>query len=757
LAGAPLAGSPGSDQCAVALLVAAAAGAALGVVRPRPGTRAIGWLSLVALAAAVAGLAAGSLRLRAIDAGAFDPPPGREVVVRGYVVATPSRSNGTVRIRVATAAGTLLVEAHEPVGELPIGREVVAHGDPRPAPPWEAGWLARYGIRDVLAADRIRLTGARRGGVAGLVDGIRDRSAAALGRGTSPAAAALLRGFVLGEADRIDAATVTDFRRSGLAHLLAVSGENVLLLALLAGAVLALCGVPLRPRLWCLLALIALYVAVTGAGPSIQRAGVMGGAGVVAALAGRPRSRWYAVLLAAVVTLGVNPRTTGDPGWQLSFAAVAGIVLLARPIREAILVFAGARRGRLAAGLAEGAAVTIAATVATAPLIGADFGVASLTTLPANLLALPAVAPVMWLGMIVAALGQVPGLPVEPPTAIAGALAGYIAQVAHWLGSPAWAQVAVPALPPLTLAALYVALGSAAWTLLSFALRRRGTRLRRGAILTPLALVAIGAIVTIRNPAPAGGPAAGRPGLRVGILDVGQGDAILLDPSPGPPILVDGGPPGDGIASILGSFRVTRLAAAVVTHDQSDHAGGIEELLGTFPIARLVYGEPVPRLIGEARAAGARPSEVAAGSEVDSGRLRLEFLWPPRELESRLQAREEDPNVRALVAVARWRGFSILLTADAEAADVPLDPGPVDVLKVAHHGSADPGLGRLLDEAAPRLAVISVGAGNPYGHPTSQTLRTLAAHRVPVLRTDLDGAVEIDVERGGWSARTLGG
>jgi competence protein ComEC len=88
---------------------------------------------------------------------------------------------------------------------------------------------------------------------------------------------------------------------------------------------------------------------------------------------------------------------------------------------------------------------------------------------------------------------------------------------------------------------------------------------------------------------------------------------------------------------------------------------------------------------------------------------------------------------------------------------VPLDPGPVDVLKVAHHGSADPGLGRLLDEAAPRLAVISVGAGNPYGHPTSQTLRTLAAHRVPALRTDLDGAVEIDVERGGWSARTLGG
>src|SRR5262249_11029171 len=157
-------------------------------------------------------------------------------------------------------------------------------------------------------------------------------------RGTSGSGAALLRGFVLGEADRIDAATVTDFRRSGLAHLLAVSGENVLLLALLATPALAIVGVPIRVRLVCLLGLIAVYVAVTGAGPSIQRAGVMGAAGVIAALAGRPSSRWYAALLAAAITLALNPRATGDPGWQLSFAAVLGIMLLAAPLRDALLV-----------------------------------------------------------------------------------------------------------------------------------------------------------------------------------------------------------------------------------------------------------------------------------------------------------------------------------------------------------------------------------------------------------------------------------
>ena len=115
-----------------------------------------------------------------------------------------------------------------------------------------------------------------------------------------------------------------DFQRSGLAHLLAVSGQNVMLLALLVLAAGALLGAGLRARLLTALALIAVYVPLAGAGPSIQRAGVMGAAGLVAALAGRPASRWYALGLAAAVTLALNPRAAGEPGWQLSFAAVVG-------------------------------------------------------------------------------------------------------------------------------------------------------------------------------------------------------------------------------------------------------------------------------------------------------------------------------------------------------------------------------------------------------------------------------------------------
>jgi competence protein ComEC len=242
------------------------------------------------------------------------------------------------------------------------------------------------------------------------------------------------------------------------------------------------------------------------------------------------------------------------------------------------------------------------------------------------------------------------------------------------------------------------------------------------------------------------GPGRAR-GLRISVLDVGQGDAILLQPAQAPAVLVDGGPPGDGLDSKLAAAGVERLGAAVITHDQSDHAAGIEEMLGAFPIERLVFGRLGRAPIAAARNAGAAPIQVAEGDEVRSGRLRLEVLWPPPGLLSE-PIPGADPNQLALVILARWRDFTMLLTADAEAESVPIDPGPVDVLKVAHHGSDDAGLGALLDRTRPRLAVISVGAGNPYGHPTAGTLATLAAHGVRTLRTDLDGELIIDVESG---------
>jgi competence protein ComEC len=589
---------------------------------------------------------------------------------------------------------------------------------------------------------------------------IRARAEDGLGQGMPAREAELARGFVLGADQGIDPRTEEDFRRAGLSHLLAVSGQNVMLLALLAMPLLGALGIPLRERLVWVLALIAIYVPLAGAGPSIQRAAVMGAAGVLATLAGRRASRLFALLLALGVTLAVDPGIAGDVGWQLSFAAVAGIFLLAQPLREAIAARIGTAGPRRA--LAEGAAVTIAATLATAPLIAFHFGTLSTTTLLANLLALPAVAPAMWLGMASAAASQVPGLPVEVLNWLNALLLGYIAQVAAWCGRPRWAEVEVR-LGSRGLVASYLVL--ATLVLLAFRLGRRrrlaaarrpagrssgGRRNGAGLLRMRLAVAALAALAVATTLFRAsGGDAAPGPasGLRIEVLDIGQGDAILFQPAGAPAVLVDGGPPGAGLEDELEDAGVDRLAAAVVTHDQSDHAGGIEELLGRFPIARLVYARLGAEPLALARAAGAVPVQAGAGGELRSGGLRMQVLWPPAEL---LGARlpSADPNRLSLVLLARWRGFSMLLAADAEAEAVSLDPGPLDVLKVAHHGSDDAGLAALLERSAPRLGVISVGDGNPYGHPTAATLRTLAAHGIRTLRTDRGGDVVIEVDRG---------
>ncbi|MGE5857289.1 MAG: ComEC/Rec2 family competence protein [Solirubrobacterales bacterium] len=706
------------------------------------------WLALVALVAALGGLLGGGARLHALDDGALQARPGQHARVDGFVAGVPRRNGDQVEVRVNSAAGRVLVVAPEPVGDLGVGSEVSAEGVLEQPEPWRAAYLRRQGIAMTLRTDRIEPLPGRRGGPAGWIDGIRDRAEAALARGMPEREAALARGFVLGEDDRIDHRTREDFQRSNLTHLLAVSGENVILLCVLAWPLLAVLGLTLRARLIGALCLIAIYVPVTGAGPSIQRAGVMGAAGLIAALADRPRSRWYAVLLAVAVTLAINPRADGDVGWQLSFAAVVGILLWSGRLANALS--GDAARGSVRRAVVEGIAVTVAATVATAPLMAEAFDQFSPAALPANVLALPAVAPAMWLGMLAGIAGQLPLVPVEPLNWLDSLCLAYIAQIAHWLSAPRWAQLTVHLASVWAVVAAYAVLLGAMEILIRWLQRRNGL----GALVTAGRLGRIAAVVMVAVAALALWPFRGHRGpprpaadLVVRVLDVGQGDSILLDPPGGDPVLVDTGPPGDGVEDRLRALGVDSLAAIVISHDQSDHAGDLGDLLGSIRVARLVYGRADARLRRAALAVGAEPFQLAEGGEIDSGALHLSALWPPREL---LGETGEDPNLLCLVLVARWRHFTMLLPGDAEAESVPMDPGPIDVLKVSHHGSADAGLPDLLERSVPKLAVISVGADNPYGHPTAQTVSELRSHGVPTMRTDREGEIDIDAGGAGW-------
>jgi competence protein ComEC len=731
------------------LSLAGGSGAALALLGLTGGRRPLACL-LVALLVP-GGAAAGRARVAAIDRSDLAPLAGRDVTVRGYVVRRERTSFGVRRFRVRVTQVIGLGAARD-LAQVrvartvryrtpSIGDELVASGmlelpRRRPGDSFDyAAYLRRAGVHMILRARFAEATGTRRGGLAGAVDALRRRAEAGVSAGLSPPLAALARGMVLGEDEDISERASEDFKRSGLAHILAVSGQNVTLLAVLAWPLLSALGLGRRARLVGVLALIAVYVPLTGAGPSIVRAGAMGAAGTVAALAGRPASRWYSLLLAAAVTLALDPRAWQDVGWQLSFAAVAGIFLLVPPLMRPL--------ARLPEPLAVGTALTVAATVATAPLMSLQFGRVSLISLAANVAALPAIAPVMWIGMLASAAAQISLVPAALLNAVDAYLLGYVASVARWSAALPGAVWNLKIGSALGLLAAYLVIASTGAAL----------AMRRHRLLTVLAAILAvgGAAVLSRMRTP---PAPSR--FTATFLDVGQGDATLFQAA-GTTVLIDGGPPEANVVAKVRAHGVRAVDVVVLTHAQRDHEGGLEAVIRTFPVRLLLDGSARSpdaahaRIIAAAHARGVRVAAAAAGQALTIGALRMRIFSPPRDS---IPDPDEDPNVRAVVLMLSYRDLDFLMPADAES-DVTstLSLPPVEVLKVAHHGSADDGLRPLLARLHPRAAVIEVGATNPYGHPAPSTLTALRAAVPQVFRTDRDGEVRITLGLGGLPAR----
>jgi competence protein ComEC len=731
------------------------------VVLTDRGRFAFGAGVLVLLAAVLTGAGAGGLRLEAIDHGALEAKAGSTVGVAGFTTAVAKRSRGVTRVPVQTDGGRVMVEAGRAPARISTGSGVVARGAARGPPDFLESSLRRQGITTVVHAEEIALDGERRGGVAGWIDSMRNRAEAALERGMPPRESALARGFVLGQDDSIDEQTTEDFQASGLAHLLAVSGQNIVLLGLLAIPFMALAGLGPRSRLAVVAGLILVYVPLAGGGASIQRAGVMGLAGLLAVAATRPGSRLYALVLAGAITLAVNPRASSDIGWQLSFAAVIGIYLLNGPLQARFRVLIGT--GGWRSGLTDAAAVTVAATLATGPLMAFHFEEISVTTLVANLLAVPAVAPAMWLGMISAAVGQIGGWMAIPFNLVNSLLLAYIAQIAAWLGEPSWTQLKVSIGNPLELLLIYLFLAAGVAALLRLVTPRRlgedpdPRRRRQARRIAGGILLATVATIIVLGPSLFGDqrrrlddPPDG--GARVEVLDVGQGDAILVRPDTGDPVLIDGGPPGGDIEGALESAGIDDLSAVVLTHNHLDHFGGLYEVFGHREVERFLFDRLPRSLLTLARESGADLARVEQGDGFQAGEVSAEVLWPPPLAQG--EEPPEDPNDRSIVIEAEVGRFRILLTGDAEEGVAPVQPGSIDVLKVAHHGSEDTGLPALLSASSPRLGLISVGEDNTYGHPSEPTLDALDAAGVRTLRTDQSGTISIVIDDSAFSVET---
>lgn len=693
---------------------------------------------LAAVSLALIGLAWGGLRAAQLERSVLqrlDTTGSARVVVTG-----PAR-----RTRFALRAPAIVTRfggialRERVLLELPPGRAppqgaiLEVHARPtRPRGPEtgfdERAWLARQGVHVVLRARAARIVG-RRGGIGGVADRLRAHLESTLASGTVGERRALVTGIVLGEESELAPALRDAFRASGLMHLLAVSGQNVAITALGVVALARLLLVGRRAGELLAIAAVVAYALAAGWQPSVVRAAVAGCLASLAWLTARPRDRWHAMAVGALVLLVWTPYAFLEPGFQLSFGAVAAIFVvvprLARRLEGTPI------HGRPAELLA----VAAACGAVTAPIVWLHFGAIPLWTVPANVLAEPAMPPLVGLALASSVVE-----PVSPSSAAA------LAWLAGWCGAwIAFVARTIAALPGAEIDSWQAVAILGALAAASVVVARRPRARRAGATLVAvsLGLAVLLGWWTLRD-----GPAWSPPvGLRMTVLDVGQGDAILLETRAGA-VLVDQGPPEADVAGQLRRAGVRSLSALVLTHPQRDHVGGAADVVSRLEVGVALHPGLDPAASPDQRAAlaaarreGVRVRLVRAGDSLRVGGLRLEVLWPDGP-----GSPAEDPNLRAIVLLARFGSTSALLTADAESVvTLRLRLPQVDVLKVAHHGSADPGLTELLRRLRPRVAVMSVGAGNDYGHPTPETLAALdAVAGLEVLRTDRNGPVVIE-------------
>ena len=718
-------------------LAAAIAAAALLVIALM--RRRYAWVALGAVMTAA--LLSSASYAATVTAGPLDSV-GARVTVDATVI-------GDMRLRTGFGSPALDVRAHatgttSAEGSWDLGAPVLLRMSPEDAPPIGARVRVTGTVREAdpmrgLAAriDAERVTVIEPPGILGaLANAVRGSLRASL-EGAPVRAAALVEGLAVGEETAQPPELAEQMRVAGLSHLTAVSGGNTSIVVGVVLLVATLVGLGLVGRVVAAGLALGAFVVIVGPQPSVLRASVMAVVALLTIITGTRRAGLHALAFAVVVLIVLSPSMASSWGFALSVAATGGLIVLAAP-----MVTRWGQGGRLRRAVVAALALTIAAQVATLPLIAAFGDGLSLVAVPANLLAAPAVAPVTVLGLGAAVTGTF-----APPLAgilarCAEPFAAWIALVAEW--TSAWPAATLPwpgGLPGAVLAGL-VAIG------LVHAIRRhRGRHERTGrpgtVVLGAVALAAI-SVLALRLPERAGWPP---PDWLALACDVGQGDAVVLRGDTGGAVVIDAGPDPRAIDRCLEDAGVARVDLLVLTHHHADHVDGVPGVLEGRSLAAVLVSplrEPLEQAVKvEGWLAGIPTTSARMGQRLEVDGITLSVLWPQRII----RGPESAPNNASVVLLAEVRGVRLLLLGDVEiAAQVALrtslaGPG-VDIVKVPHHGSRfqDPALAAW---TAGRVALVSVGEGNRYGHPAPETLRAWESTGAIVARTDLAGDVAI--------------
>jgi competence protein ComEC len=736
--------------------------------------------TLVVIAGGVGAVVLGGWRYDAapgIDLGLARLNDGGSVQVRGVVAEEPEERETTTLYRIDVSAvfesGAWQAESGKVLMQGPLapqlayGDEVEATGKLETPPSFPdfdyRDYLASRGISSIMSFPKTHMVSHDNGSWlrSEMID-LRARLGRALSDVLPEPHSSLAAGILYGEKSSIPNDLLDDMNATGTSHLVAVSGQNVTIVAAMVIAALAwLIG--RRPAAWVSLASIAGYTLLVGVQPSVIRAALMGGVYVLSVITGRQHTAWFALLLAAAGMTAVQPSVVDDVSFQLSFAATLGITTLSGPLAERMsfgsLRMSGLHNFPLTKPAIEMMSVTLAAIAFTVPITAVRFGQISLAAPVANLFVVPAFLLVGLTSGIAAALDlAAPGL-AGLWAWIAWPPAEYMIEMIRLFARVPGSSMTLHGIKTWHAAALYVALAAGTWWLMRAPVQvvappprpapaRRRLLLPTGGVATLVVLGAILGWLAVSQ------PESGR--LSVTFLDVGQGDAILIEGPQGQRVLVDGGPGSQPITQALSRnlpFDSRRIDLMVLTHPQADHMAGLLTVLDRYRVGAVI-DNPMPggTVLYDEWEAALRESGVPVtmadrGQTVDLGDGAVLQVLAPDQGDPLLAA--EQINTASTVVRVSMGETSFLLTGDLDeqGEDALIRSGSdlqSTVLKVGHHGSNTSSSPEFLARVQPSIDVIEVGASNHFGHPTQAVLDRLSGDAV--YRTDEDGDVTVSTD-----------